>query len=141
MWRQATRGIASGEYSRPKSVLGFYGILVGLLVTAMVSLVCVDLVYGRGVTPYVTAGLIFLGALTVLIVVGVFVVNITAPQKLMLGTITGSEHREIQQLTQGDNVSGERLEMILPPGIEPTKALPSGEDGIPSQSPEEGTTR
>jgi hypothetical protein len=140
MWREATRGIASGEYSRPKTVLGFFGVLAGLFISAGVTMIVADLIHGRGINPYVTGALIFLGVLTAFVVIGVYIVMIKDPSKLMLGTITGKEYSEIQQLTQGDNVSGERIEMILPPGVDAIADLP-GDSGVPSQSPDERVDR
>ena len=90
---------------------------------AGVTLVWLAVTHRAGADGYVIGGLAFIGSLVLLIVVGVFVVMVRDPSRLMLGTISGSEYHMIQQLTQGDSLSGERKETIAPRPLRPGGSL------------------
>lgn len=110
----------SGEYSRPKTVLGFFAAIVALLVPAGVTLIWLVVTRDKGAANgYIIAALGFIAALVAVIVIGVIVVMWRDPSRLMLGTISGREYWRIQQLTQGDNVTGERTEDIGPRRLKP----------------------
>jgi hypothetical protein len=108
------RGVVQRHTEQPRTVLGFYAISAGIMFSGMVGLIGVLGWTGEAawLIPYLAIAAV---AIFISMIVGVFVVNLKAPEKLMLGRVSGSEFVEIQRVQLGDSRSGERIE-ILPKG-------------------------
>jgi hypothetical protein len=108
---EALRGVVQRRTEQPKTVLGFYAISSAVMFSGMIGLVSVLAITGSAVflIPYlaITAVVLF-----VALMLGVFLINVNSPEKLMLGQVTGSEFVEIQRVQLGDSRSGERVELI-----------------------------
>jgi hypothetical protein len=107
----AIEAIRARRTSNPKTVLGFYATVLGLLLSACVGAAFV--LAETKTATYLIPWVLGFGALVfVMLVAGVFVITLTDPSKLMLGQITGSEYVAIHQAVLGDSLTGERLEVI-----------------------------
>ena len=105
---QLFRGARGGEYSAPKTVLGFFNIVLAILTTGCVGVAAVlasqpKLYY---LIPY-SLGLAFV--FFVILVVGVFIVMLKDPTKLQLGEVSARDFINYQ-LTLGDSAAGEHQE-------------------------------
>ena len=104
---QITNAFRSRQTINPKTVLGFYATVLGLLLTATVGAVGILAQTGTrtDLIPWLlTFGAVFL----VLLILGVFVVTLIDPSKLMLTQVTGSEYAAIQhRAIIGDSTVGE----------------------------------
>ncbi len=128
MARTFIRRTQRGEYTTPKTVLGFYwGVLAAL--EAGVGAVILVLSTQESLRYLVPWVLVFGAAVFVVVVAIVIGINLKAPMKLQLGEVTGSEFMQHEQMTQGDSIAGERVER-LPASI--ARALP--ETTIPSST-------
>jgi hypothetical protein len=106
-----TTAVRSRQTINPKNVLGFYATVIGLVLGATVgaALVLAETHTSTNLIPWILGiGL----AISVLVAVGVFIINLTDPSKLMLGQITGTEYVAIQRAVLGDSLTGEREEFI-----------------------------
>jgi hypothetical protein len=130
-------GAKTGEYSAPKTVLGFYAIVLGILAAAGAA--AIKFLAGEPDLHHLVAPiLVFVGAVIVLILLGVFAVTLKDPTKLQLGQITGREYIEAQRLTLGDSNSGEFIETLPVLGGEATDATATGTRDLPKASEAEG---
>ncbi|MGB2710663.1 MAG: hypothetical protein WBC33_04040 [Conexibacter sp.] len=112
--RELTQTIRSGERSAPKTVLAFYGVVAGIIAGASIAAIAV-LARQPELRYLVAPILIFDAVLVVLLLIGVFVVSLIDPTRLMLGQITGRDYIENRRLTMGDSRSGEHMTMFLEP--------------------------
>lgn len=95
----------------PKTVLGFYATVLGLVLATTVGLVGVLAV--NNVATYLIPWLLgFSGFVFVALIAGVFIVSLKDPSKLMLTQVTGMEYAQIQTLILGDSSTGDRLEVV-----------------------------
>jgi hypothetical protein len=114
------------ESSRPRTILGFLGAVIGVIATAMVVLVGSLARYEAG---YIAPVLIVGTALIALLLVGFFIALVKDPTRLMLGRVETRDFLAHRLLTLGDDVSGETLEHVfdaLPPDVK-APALPPAE--------------
>lgn len=103
---KAARLTRAGRSYNPKTTLGFYAIVLGI-VAGVATVVVVPLAFSpvAWAVPWILVG--FAGFAAVL-VGSVFIVMVKDVSKLMLQGVSGSEYVEIQTLL-GDSVTGERL--------------------------------
>ena len=124
---ELTRAVRSRQAVNPRTVLGFYATVIGLVLVASALIVAALITsdeYGW-LIPWI---LIFAGVLVVALVVGVFAVSLSDPSRLMLTQVTGSEYAEIQRfVVLGSSATGERL-------VPTTKERVSAEQVIPTLS-------
>ena len=108
---EAMRGVMQRHTEQPRTVLGFYAISAGIMFSGIIGLISVLGWTGEAewLIPFlaIAAILIF-----VAVIAGVFIVNVKAPEKLMLGRVSGSEFVEIQRVQLGDGQFGERIELL-----------------------------
>jgi hypothetical protein len=114
---EVTRAVIRKQSTSPKTVLGFFAILLAIVATATVPVVAIlasqkELRY---LIPIVL-GVVF-GAFLLLMLVVLAIVVFGDPTRLMLGEMTGSEYSEHQRMVLGDNVSGVRPAINSPLGI------------------------
>ena len=97
----------------PKTVLAFYATVLGILLGATVTAVAI--LAKAHVREDLIPWLLGFAAIMVLaLVMGVFIVTIIDPSKLMLTQVTGTEYAAIQRhVVVGDSATGERI------GLEP----------------------
>ena len=133
---QIAQAVRSGQYTRPKTVLGFFWGVLAIAISGAVAAVWV-LASNSSLHSLIAPILIFIGGLVVVVLLAVFVAMIKDPTMLMLGEMTGREYVAYRALTMGDSTTGERVEQIIDslPGrsimlTEATKLPESGrEDG------------
>ncbi len=127
----ATKVLQRRETAQPRTVLAYYGAITGLVLGGVVG--AVSTLAATGVSTYLIPWLLGFGALIVVaVLVGVFVVMLKDPSRLMLGQVSGREYAEIQQVRLGDSVRGERAVFVDARDGElveeqPVLELPSGE--------------
>lgn len=141
---QLINAVRSRQTINPKTVLGFYATILGIMLTATIVIVSVLAKTGKqlNLIPWLLA---FSGMVFVLLVAGVFIITLVDPSKLMLTQVTGTEYAAIQhQVILGDSSAGERVELVAAmPGVDSTPepltvesfALTSGEDQDASNEP------
>lgn len=131
MITELTNAIRSRQVSNPRTVLGFYAGVLGLLLTAAVAAVGV-LASTKEDTSLIPWLLGFAGLVVLLLLIGVFIVTLIDPSKLMLGQITGTEYANIHRVVLGDSDQGSRVEAVpyIPSDavIVATEALTSTEE-------------
>lgn len=128
--RQMSREISSGTYSRPKTVLGFFGIVLLILVAGVVGLGGVVGRYDLS-DKLVWVALAFVGVVVIVILFEVFRHLRRDPTRLMLGEMSGQEFAEYQKMTMGDSLTGEVIETTPVPESAlkvGTPPLPQGEE-------------
>jgi hypothetical protein len=110
MPKEASHTIRSANYKSPKTILGFFAIVVGIVITgasAVIGLLSrVDSLHS-----YIPWVLFFAAFIVVVVLVGIFVTAWKDPTVLMLGQITGQDYIENKKLTLGDSNSGEYIEV------------------------------
>lgn len=115
---QLTSGFQTRQIASPKSVLGFYGVVIAVTMSAAVGASTALLWSGRSVylVPWIL-GIAFLFVAAV--VAAVVFTSRRDPSKLMLTHVTGTEYTAIQQQTVlGDSAAGERLASLNPVPVE-----------------------
>ena len=141
MVTQVTNAVRGRQTINPRTVLGFFATVLGILL-AGTSAVVGFLVTSKVQTELVPIILAFAGGTFLLLIIAVFVVTLVDPSKLMLTQVTGTEYAAIQQHTViGDSVRGETAEVILdsvPITADSVISLPSGEVSNPSEPPPSG---
>ena len=102
----ATEAITSASYRSPKTVLAFFAVIVGVLVSGAVITVAavarfVELHY------LIVPILSFTACVVLLVLVCVFVTAWKDPTILMLGQVTGDIYIQNRKLTLGDSTVGD----------------------------------
>src|SRR5438874_773163 len=105
-FREATQAMAGGTYRSPKTVLGFFAILIGILASAAVVVIGV-LARVAALHYLILPILLFVAAVIVFSLLGVFVTAWKDPTILMLWHVTGEIYIENSKLTLGDSSAGE----------------------------------
>lgn len=129
-WMESVQ--AARSYN-PKTILGFLATVVGIAVVGCTAAGGALLVSGKvlWLVPLVFG---FAGFLVVGVLVGVFVILLRDPSKLLLTHVSGTEYLNIQRgLVLGDSKSGEQL---LPPrGDAANRRSPEqGDHGVESET-------
>ena len=135
-----TQAIKSGQYSAPKTVLGFLG-GIALIVAALASVAIVTFASSSDLHWLLIPVLLFVALGSVALVWAVLRLAREDPTPLVLGEMTGGDYIAHRKLTKGDSTSGEYIELpsTTPsgdpedieeppiPGAGPAE-LPTGED-------------
>jgi hypothetical protein len=136
---QITNAVRSRQSINPRTVLGFYATVLGILATAAVTGAAVLASADREtwLIPWLFG---FSGAVLLLLLIGVFIVTLIDPSKLMLTQVSGTEYAAIQQqVVLGDSTSGERLVLeAATPGILealPVQAIAGRPAEVPVEAP------
>ena len=112
----ATEFLSKKEVQQPRTILGFFAIVLGLVFAAVIALIAI--LAGNETSTYLIPWLAFFAGVLVLgVVVVVLVIALKDPSKLMLGQVTGSEFVQIQQTLLGDSNRGERMAVLQLPTI------------------------
>lgn len=136
MWRQVSQAFTSGQYSAPKTILGFLGaVYVALLSFAFAAILV--LVSTESVQWLIAPILAFVGLGTIALLIAVLYFARKDPTPLVLGQITGGEFNEHRRITQGDSLHGER---ILIPGAPEEAPVEVEEEDLPRLTGGEGET-
>jgi hypothetical protein len=108
---EVTSAVRNRHTVNPKTILGYFAIVLGLLLTATVG--ATGTLAATGVyTDAIPWILGFAGFVFLFLLIGPFVVAWKDPSKLMLTQVTGTEYVQIQQRRLlGDSDQGERLEL------------------------------
>lgn len=107
-----TQAVRGRQTINPRTVLGFYATVLGLMLTGTVAAVGV-LASTKTYTTLIPWLLGFAGIMLFLLLSGVFIITLINPSHLMLGQITGTEFAEIQRTTTlGDSTHGERVVLL-----------------------------
>ena len=118
------RAVASRSTTNPKTVLAFFGTVIGLLLAAAIGASVA--LKGSSLQSMVPIIWIVAGSVVVLLVIGLFVVMLLDPTKLMLGRVSGQEYMAMHRTVLGDSVYGEQVAIVSTstPGVSaPTTAL------------------
>lgn len=99
------QGVVKRTTSNPRTILAFWGVALSVIVSGTVG--TVGFLASSESRYLVLPTLIFGGTLIVAIIVGLFVLCIVKPQRLMLGQISGTEYVAIEQRIYGDSDNGE----------------------------------
>lgn len=123
-------------YKKPKTVLGFFAIVLAILGTtgsAIVGLLSRTEPLHSAV-PWVLAflGFVFLGTL-----VGVFVTAWRDPTILMLGQVSGEDYLANRRLTLGDSDEGEYIDVSR---VTQSEVITDQPAGLPEPKADEGDT-
>lgn len=112
MIAELTSAIRARQYSNPRTVLGFYAAVLALLLTGDIA--AVGVLASTKVSTFLIPWLLaFAGTVLFLLLIGVFIVTLIDPSKLMLGQITGSEYATIHRIVLGDSDSGQRVQSVV----------------------------
>ena len=126
-WHGLTATVQSRQIASPKTVLGFYAGVLVILDSA--SLIGVGVLAETHTMVWLIPWILGFAAVAFLLLVGgVFAVNLLDPGKLMLGQITGSEYVAMHSMPLGDSLSGERDVIVVEP---PERILPGNPDALP----------
>lgn len=148
MLTQVTNAVRQRQAINPKTVLGFYATILGLLFAGTVS--CVAVLASSGTDTFLIPWLVvFCAIVLVLLLSGVFIITLIDPSKLMLTQVSGADYLAIQQRTVvGDSLSGERFMTLAPSEERLTPMDPIDAElvnapeqtRLPRQSPEPSTS-
>jgi hypothetical protein len=125
------RGTRSGVYTSPRTVLGFYAGVLGLLEVGVVAVSIV--LASQSSLHYLFPYVLGFGALVFITLVAIVVlINVRDPTKLQLGQVSGREFIEYQA-TVGDSASGQRAETLTLPlgGTDPQTPKTMDDPGRP----------
>jgi hypothetical protein len=104
---------AAREVRHPRTVLGFYAVLLGLVEAGVVAILVV--LVSQQDLHYLVPWVIAFGALIfVAIIVVVVAMNMIDPTKLQLEPIKGQEFLDYQKVTRGDSIGGDYVEKKKP---------------------------
>jgi len=132
MLSDVTKAVQRRRTENPRTVLAFFGTVLGLVLTADVAATAV--LAHASVYLWLIPWLLGFAALVfVLLVSGIFVVTLIDPSKLMLGHVTGTEYAEIQRVTLGDTRLGEHVVEMVP--APPIPALPAAVSDLSEPQP------
>lgn len=133
--REIAHEIRGGTYRSPKTILGFFAIVVGLVLAAVVTTVAV-LARAESLHALIPWILGFAAILVVVVLAGIFFTAWKDPTVLMLGQITGHDYIENRKLTLGDSIAGEYIEDVVQ-----SSELVRGRGGqLPQPKSDEGGT-
>lgn len=108
---EGVQGRLTGLFRSPKTILGFFAALIGILGFAIFGLVRTFANVAE-LHAYIPALLWFGGAAFVFITLAILVTAWVNPEKLMLGEVRGDVYLQMLKLRQGDSVLGEVIEQI-----------------------------
>jgi hypothetical protein len=150
---EVTRAVRKGEYTAPKTILGFFAIMISIAASTTVA--AIGLLAGNARFGYlIPIILIIFVFIFLLVTITIMRIAWKDPSKLMLGRITGKDYAVIQRLTLGDSNAGEFVEAVVvdidevSAELQPRSAMSKKESGTSrqltspaaSQSSEEGSS-
>lgn len=103
-------GIA-GIVRTPKTVLGFFALILAILFLSSTWIIRI-LASSPELHYLIVPILLFLAAILLLVLVGVFITAWRDPTILMLGQVTGEVYLQYRRLALGDSAMGESIEDI-----------------------------
>ncbi len=110
--REMLSSVQSRQIASPKTVLGFYAGVMAILDSA--SLVAIGVLAQTHTMTWLIPWILgFAAAVFVLLLGGVFALNLFDPSKLMLGQVSGTEYAALHSVRLGDSATGERDAIIL----------------------------
>lgn len=107
-------GVA-GVFKTPKTILGFFAIILAILFLASIWIVRI-LASDPTLHYLIVPILVFLAAILLLVLIGVFITAWKDPTILMLGQVTGEVYLQYRQLKLGDSSQGETIEDVTVKG-------------------------
>ncbi|MEO0515591.1 MAG: hypothetical protein AAF086_09930 [Planctomycetota bacterium] len=122
-----------GYYKAPKTVLGFFAIVIGIATTG-ISILVATISAQAGLHYLIPWILGFGGFLICGTIAGVFIAAWQDPTRLMLGQVSGSEFIQNRKLSLGDSDSSEYQE----PVILKSEVLPHDPPKLPAPKSEDG---
>jgi hypothetical protein len=130
MFRESSEAVTAANYRSPKTVLGFFAIIAGILISGSVFAVGI-FARVRELQWLIPPVLWFCAIVIVALLGGVFITAWKDPTILMLGQITGDVYIENRRLTLGDSVGGEFTHLLGSPAAEQQqkRATSSGREG------------
>ena len=124
-------GGLAGVFKTPKTILGFFAIVLAILFIGAIWIVAI-LAADPNLHCLILPILLFLAAVLLLVLIGIFVTAWKDPTILMLGQVTGEVYLQYRQLKLGDSFQGESIEDITvrgrPIATEAIQLPPSGEE-------------
>ncbi len=115
-----TEGGIGGVIRSPKTVLGFFALIVAILFLSGIGIIRI-LAADANLHYLIIPILIFLATVILLVLIGVFITAWRDPTILMLGQVTGEVYLQYRRLTLGDSNAGESVE-----DIKVARQLPAG---------------
>jgi hypothetical protein len=105
------RGTKQGEYSSPRTVLGFYAGVLAILEAGVVGASAV--LASQDSLHYLVPWVLAFGGVVLVGLIGVVIaINVRDPTKLQLGQISGREFIDYHRMTLGDSAGGEYIEEV-----------------------------
>lgn len=136
----ATNGVQgklTGLFRSPKTILGFFATLIGILGVSIYGLASV-FAEVEELRVHIPVLLLFGGGAFVFIALAILITAWVNPEKLMLGEVRGDVYLQMLKLKQGDSELGEVIEQFpsLPTSTSAgaTIALPNGVSSKPEVS-------
>lgn len=108
--KEVTDTIQTISYSKPKTILGFFAIVLAILGTTC-SIIIGVMSHSKELHIFIPWILGFLAIIFVATLVGVFITAWKDPTILMLGQVTGQDYITNRRLTLGDSEQGEYIEI------------------------------
>lgn len=132
MATQVTQAVRRKQTLNPKTVLGFYATILGLLFAGVVGIVSV--LAATDTSTFLIPWLLgFAGTFLLLLMLGVFIVSLRDPSRLLLTQVSGTEYVAIQtQTVLGDSLTGERVITLAVNSAQPGSADSNGVPSLPS---------
>jgi uncharacterized membrane protein len=112
--KEMDSGVA-GVFKTPKTILGFFAIILAILFLASIWIVRI-LASDPTLHYLIVPILVFLAAILLLVLIGVFITAWKDPTILMLGQVTGEVYLQYRQLKLGDSSQGETIEDVTVKG-------------------------
>jgi hypothetical protein len=109
-----TQAIRARQTSNPKTVLAFYGTVLAILTAGGAGMIAAlaETHQATFLIPWIAG---FVGAVIVLVLIGVFVLTLFDPSALMLGQVSASDYAALHRIRLGDSDIGERESTLLVP--------------------------
>lgn len=126
-------GKGTAQFRSPKTVLGFFAVLIAILASGAVFAIGI---FARvpELHGFIAPILVFVGTVIVVTLIGVFVTAWKDPTILMLGQMSGEVYVEYRRQLLGDSTSGEYLEKN-PVAIPHSPAVPQIQNKLEDQTP------
>ena len=104
--REATRAVAAANYRTPKTILGFFALVVAILSSSTVVVIGI-LARVPALHGLIVPVLILLAGIAAAAIGGVMVTAWKDPTILMLGQVSGEIYIANRKLTLGDSATGD----------------------------------
>lgn len=115
-------GSGTAQFRAPKTILGFFAILLAILASGGVCAIGV-IIKVPALLGFVAPILIFLAVVFVVTLLGVFITAWKDPTILMLGQVSGEVYLEVHRQQLGDSSSGEYAEKMAFPATNAVRTI------------------